>query len=67
MTTSQFEQLGKSEARQILSWRFEQLLHAGYPRADAQALADSIEVDLHLACRLARSGCPAATALRILL
>lgn len=56
-----------AEAALVLSWRFDVLLHAGYPRDDAFALARSASADLHLATRLLRLGCPPATAMRILL
>jgi len=52
---------------EVLRWRFEELRRAGLERADALVLASTVEIDLHLAKRLLRSGCPPETALRILL
>ena len=54
------------EAELVRSWRLEELERAGYPRADAEQLADLAYVDLHFAIGLLRRGCPADTALRIL-
>ena len=51
----------------ILNWRLEQLMHAGYEAEDALQLAVRAEIDLHRAISLLREGCPAKTALRILL
>jgi hypothetical protein len=51
----------------VLHWRAEQLEAAGYREADVLRLAERAEVDLHLATSLLEHGCPAATALRILL
>jgi len=51
----------------VLSWRQDTLLAAGYAGRHALKLALHPEVDLHLAVRLRRAGCPADTALRILL
>jgi hypothetical protein len=56
-----------AEADRILSWRFEALERAGFDRRSATELAERTDVDLHLAVALARGGCPAETALRILL
>ena len=52
---------------EIVDWRLEQLLQAGYLAEDALTLAVRAEVDLHHAVALLRAGCPAETALRILL
>lgn len=52
---------------EVLHWRFEQLRRAGYSEPDASLLAGHKEVDLHLATKLLRRGCPPGTALRILL
>jgi hypothetical protein len=48
-------------------WRFEELLDAGYDAATAAALARRVEIDLHLAVRLVRNGCPPDTAVSILI
>ena len=55
-----------AEAAEILAWRYETLLEAGYPDRCALQLATSGEVDLHLACDLIAHGCPPGTAVRIL-
>jgi hypothetical protein len=52
---------------QVVSWRRETLVRAGYQVADATALAFETGVDLHAAVELRRRGCPSTTALRILL
>ena len=67
MTAAQFERLDEPEAARILGWRYDELLRSGYEGDTATVLAATIEVDLHVACDLARRGCPAETALRILL
>ncbi len=54
------------EAERVFNWRREELERAGYARPAAEELADRFEVDLHVAVRLLRDGCPAAMALRIL-
>jgi hypothetical protein len=63
------EAVGRSSDRQapeVLRWRLERLIDAGYPVAMASSLAERVEIDLHLAVRLVRNGCPPATAARIL-
>jgi hypothetical protein len=67
MTAAQFELIDESEAEAILRWRFEELVRAGYDIGSALVLASHVEVDLHAASNLCRRGCPADTALRILL
>jgi hypothetical protein len=57
----------ESEDERVARWRFEQLLRAGYDETAALVLADAVQIDLHLAVDLFRQGCPADTALRILL
>jgi hypothetical protein len=54
------------QAPEVLRWRLERLIDAGYPAATASSLAERVEIDLHLAIRLVRNGCPPATAVRIL-
>ena len=51
----------------IFDWRLSELTRAGYSPADAWLLASDTEVDLRAAERLLAQGCPASTALRILL
>ena len=50
-----------------LGWRRSSLLAAGYDQRLSLKLALRPDVDLHLAVRLGRSGCPPETAARILL
>jgi hypothetical protein len=50
----------------VRRWRLEQLERAGYPSSDALLLSGRPDVDIHQAARLLRSGCPVATAVRIL-
>jgi hypothetical protein len=57
----------RREDRLVLGWRYEELVRAGYSERDAMLLADRVDVDLHRAIELVVSGCPAKTALRILL
>lgn len=57
----------ESEEERVIRWRAESLLRAGYTAAEALELALRSDVDLHLAVGLVRSGCPPATAARILL
>lgn len=57
----------RKEGRRVLSWRYEELVRAGYPEPDAMVLADRLDVDLHRAVGLLRWGCPPKTAFRILL
>jgi hypothetical protein len=54
------------EEYHVNRWRIDQLLRHGYPAAQALILALDADVDLELARRLARRGCPPALALRIL-
>jgi hypothetical protein len=67
MTAAQFEAIDETEAEMILRWRFDELLRAGYDVGSALLLASHVEIDLHAASQLVRHGCPAETALRILL
>jgi hypothetical protein len=64
MQTAEHEIVG---ADTVCEWRREELERAGYPAAAALMLALSPEVDLHCAVDLLRAGCPAETAVRILL
>jgi hypothetical protein len=67
MTAAQLETLDVTGIDEVLQWRFEVLLRAGYDLEDAHTLARQREVDLHLAARLVRDGCPSGTAVRIVL
>ena len=55
-----------SEAEQVVGWRAEKLLRAGYEDGAAFELALRPDVDLHLAVDLLKMGCSRETALRIL-
>ena len=57
----------ETEAERIERWRAEELKRAGYDPVGAGELAARSDVDLHLAVDLLERGCPADTALRILL
>lgn len=66
MSRSTLDQLTRSEPARVERWRRERLVEAGYDARDAAALAQRVDVDLHLAVALVRRGCPPATAVRIL-
>jgi hypothetical protein len=51
----------------ILSWRFCELVRAGFSNDQAFRLASEPQVDIRFAERLLAAGCPAETAQRILL
>ena len=57
----------ETEAERIARWRLEQLVCAGFDQRAAALLAATRYVDLHAAVDLLRRGCPAETALAILL
>lgn len=57
----------ETEEERVFSWRHASLLAAGYEHRLAFKLALRREVDLHLAVRLRRTGCPPGIAARILL
>ncbi len=57
----------ETEEERVFSWRQVSLLAAGYDLRLALKLALRADVDLHLAIRLRRTGCPPDTAARILL
>jgi hypothetical protein len=67
MTAAELDLNIDIEAERVRLWRKEELERAGYERPLARKLAESAYVDLHLATRLLRDGCPVDTALRILL
>jgi hypothetical protein len=56
----------KTEDDRVLSWRRAELERAGYSERIAHMLSELRYVDLHLAMHLLRQGCPAETALKIL-
>lgn len=51
----------------VRRWRYEELVRAGYHAYDALVLSAKRDIDLHTATALLGQGCPAETALRILL
>jgi len=57
----------ETEEERVFSWRHASLLAAGFDHRFALKLALRPHVDLHLAVRLRRAGCPPETAARILL
>jgi hypothetical protein len=57
----------ETESERVFSWRHATLAAAGWNHRLAFKLALRRDVDLHLAVRLIRAGCPQGTALRILL
>lgn len=65
MTTAEVYAL--TEIERIEEWRRERLEAAGFTPEAARALAERHDVDLHAAIDLVEHGCPAETALRILL
>jgi hypothetical protein len=67
MTAAQFEQLEEEAAVEVLRWRFDVLMRAGFEMEQAAALAANVEIDLHQAAELLARGCPPDTAIRILL
>jgi hypothetical protein len=51
----------------VFAWRYTTLTHAGFLPEQAWKLANNTGVEVRLAERLLAQGCPAATAVRILL
>jgi hypothetical protein len=67
MSAAELDVYQETETERIQRWRTEELERAGYRANEAAALAARGDVDLHLAVELLQRGCPAETALRILL
>ena len=67
MSAAELEIYEETESERIQRWRAGELERAGYDGPDAAELAGRADVDLHLAVELLARGCPARTALRILL
>ena len=67
MTAAQFELLAEPDAVEVLRWRFDVLLRAGFDVEQAAVLAATVEIDLHAAEDLVRRGCPSDTAMQILI
>jgi hypothetical protein len=57
----------RTEDGEVLAWRAEELVRAGYDGDNAIMLALERAVDLHRAVDLLRCGCPAELAVKILL
>jgi hypothetical protein len=64
---STIEERPRVEAADIFSWRFCELVRAGFSNDQALLLAAEPAVDIRDAERLLAAGCPAETAQRILL
>jgi hypothetical protein len=67
MSAAELDVYTETETERIQRWRAEELERAGYGPDEASQLAGRPDVDLHLAVELLARGCPAGTALRILL
>ena len=67
MTAANLTVERETEAERVVNWRREELERAGYERTAARKLAERSYVDLHRAVALVRTGCPADTAVEILL
>jgi len=67
MSTTESEQLDAPEVEEVVRWRFEVLVRAGYDAGSAMLVASHGEVDLHEATDLVLRGCPPDVALRIVL
>ena len=57
----------QTEQQRVEAWRLQILIEANYPVPLAERLAHNTGVDLHYAVNLVGSGCPHATAAKILL
>lgn len=60
------EQHAESSEQEVVLWRFEEMVRAGYSQAAALELSRRRDVDLHVACALLRRRCPPELAFRIL-
>ena len=67
MAAAKLEVLDDTEEERIIRWRMEALTRAGYDWPASMVIAARHDIDLHLAGELLDRGCPADTALRILL
>jgi hypothetical protein len=67
MSAAELDLHEETESERIERWRVEELERAGYGADEAGELASRAYVDLHLAIELLQRGCPAETALKILL
>ena len=55
------------EVAEVARWRLSELVRAGYTWDQGVLLAARPEIDLHDAVKLLRQGCPAETAVKILI
>jgi hypothetical protein len=67
MTAAEITLASETEMDRVEHWRAEELVRAGYDPSDAIALAGRHDIDLHLAVRLVKNGCPYETAIDILI
>jgi hypothetical protein len=67
MTAAEITLGEDTEAGRVADWRRRELERAGYDHSSASKIAERFDVDLHVAVDLLRGGCPAETALEILL
>jgi hypothetical protein len=67
VSTTESELVIETELGRVVEWRLRELRRGGYAEDDARRIAERVDVDLHRAIDLLRSGCPAETAVRILL
>ena len=67
MNATETDTTHKSELDRVVDWRLRELRRAGYADSGARELAERVEIDLHRATDLLKTGCPEETALRILL
>ena len=56
----------EQQAKDVVSWRRDQLVLAGYPLPLARRLASDPAFDLHALIELVERGCPPELAVRIL-
>jgi hypothetical protein len=56
----------RTTSEQVVSWRVQRLLRAGFPSVLALGLAADCRFDLHALLDLVERGCPPALAARIL-
>jgi hypothetical protein len=66
MTAAQLEQ-HEVTTDEVIGWRLEKLLEAGYEPRKARVLSRRRDIDLHQAVELLQRGCPHDLALSILL
>ena len=67
MTAMDLDILTPTERDEVERWRAGELERAGFDVPHARKIAARLDIDLHLAIELVRSGCEPALAARILL